>query len=57
MLAFSGNTVSTKNGILRSIKSSIKKEVNYFTQLWVEQVNDFRKPKNLFPEYSKELSY
>jgi len=30
MLALSRNTISTKNVILRSIKSSVKKEANQF---------------------------
>jgi len=58
VIAFSGSIVSTESGIWRNIKSLEKSESTQFTQLWMGINNDFKIPKNIFTECSKEqISY
>ena len=52
-------TLSRKIGLIRSniqksIKSFVKTEVNQFSQLWVGQAYNFKKPLIIFIEYLKE---
>jgi len=54
MHAHSGNTTSIRSSMLRNTKSFVKTEANQFTQLWVGQIHEFKKPKDFFTEFSKE---
>ena len=40
--------------MLRNTKSFVKTEADQFTQLWVGQIHEFKKPKDFFAECSKE---
>ena len=52
--AYSGDTTSTRSSMLRNTKSFVKTEADQFTQLWVGQIHEFKKPKDFFAECSKE---